>query len=151
MRKRSKKKLLFDVLSGIDAAAKGGVQGYMAGQQYKTDLESQKLKDLLTQANIDALTMKEEQSRKQNALKENQLSEALNTIQSHKPSLIEKSPPIIKENIKKITGITGENPEYEQAINFVASERLKAKGISDNKENRTYERTLIEKDIKKEA
>jgi len=49
MRKRSKKKLLFDVLSGIDAAAKGGVQGYMAGQKYKADLESQKLKDLLSQ------------------------------------------------------------------------------------------------------
>jgi len=147
MKKRSKKKLLFDVLSGIDAAAKGGAQGYVAGKQ----LESQRLKDLLTQANIDALNMKEEQNRKQNALKENQLSEALNTIQSHEPSLIEKSPPIIKENIKKITGVTGENPEYEQAINFVASERLKAKGISDNKENRTYERTLIEKDIKKEA
>lgn len=100
MKKRSKKKLLFDVLSGIDAAAKGGAQGYVAGKQ----LESQRLKDLLTQANIDALNMKEEQNRKQNALKENQLSEALNTIQSHEPSLIEKSPPIIKENIKKITG-----------------------------------------------
>jgi hypothetical protein len=151
MRKRSKKKLLFDVLSGIDAAAKGGAQGYMAGQQYKADLESQKLKDLLTQANIDALTMKEEQSRKQNALKEEQLSDALQTIQSHEPSLLERSPPIIKKNIKKLTGLTIENPEYEQAMNFVASERLKAKGISDNKENRSHERTLIEKDIKKET
>ena len=148
MKKRSKKKLLFDVLTGVDAATRGGVQGYMAGKKFSDDRESQKLKDLLRQAQIDSLLGKEQKKQQQNALEEEQLNNAIETATAHNPSFLEKSPSIIQDNVKKLTGITGKDPEYEQAINRIVTHSLKSKGIKDNKENRSSERSIIENEIK---
>ena len=71
MKKRSKKKLLFDVLTGVDAATRGGVQGYMAGKKFSDDRESQKLKDLLRQAQIDSLLGKEQKNNSKTLSKKN--------------------------------------------------------------------------------